>query len=433
MVNLGIIISMRPEFLLTQKIYDYSTIYIDMDSFFASVEQFYNPELRDKPVGIATGTTKNASIIAASYDAKRKGIYTGIKVGKAMLVCPDIKIVYDSPNSYRKVHREIMAVLKSTICNVHARGIDEAYLKVPSYSQKEDEVLALVKAIKCNLNNLYNEHINCSIGIASNIWLSKMAASFHKPKGFFIIKKSDIPSFYKYLSLKNLNGVGYRLEKRFNMVQIFSPIDLYFSSWSVLSNQFGVNGQKWYLRIRGYEVDLDVFKHQKSLGHQVTLGQFKPSTKVEITTVVQKIAKVLAYRLRTKNLKAQSLYIDLLYLDNTNWNNKIEHVNYFNDNSTIINLSNMLLKKHKQIKPIKRISIYLGSLTPHSQLTFLTKDSFVSKTRDISDVIDSLKIRYSNKGVYSARDMFDRSFDLNRIGFAGDLIRETSENLQSKV
>lgn len=423
---------MKPEDLLTQKINDYSTIYIDMDSFFASVEQFYNPDLRYKPVGIATGTTKNASIIAASYQAKQKGIYTGIKIEQALLCCPEIKIIYDSPNSYRAVHKQIMTILNNTICRVYAKGIDEAYLKVPSYSRSKGEVFTLVKAIKSDLRNLYNEYIDCSIGVASNIWLAKMAASYQKPRGFFILKNNNLIKFYKNLNLIQLNGIGLKMIKRLNKASIYTPTDMYYTSWSKFSRLLGINGQKWYLRMRGVEVDNSILKPQKTLGHQVTLGQNKPTTYVEITTVVLKICEVLGKRLRKEKLKAQAVYIILYFENYETWSNKIEKVQLFNDIESIFRICKMLLKKLKIVKPLKKISITLGSLIHSNQISWYEKVDYNHSNQDsVSYGLDYLYAKYDNSiSVTRAHSFFENSFNLNRVGFAGDIIREST--LQNK-
>lgn len=230
------------------------------------------------------------------------GVHTGTRVVEALRICPDLQVIYDgNHSSYKRVHREIMHILHSTICYVGVRGIDEAYLKVPSYAQTKLQVLALVKAIKDSLNNLYNEHINCSIGVASNIWLAKMAASSQKPNGVVCVLQSDIPSFYYQFGLCDLNGIGHRMAQQLYRADIYSPCELYQSSWGKLSNSFGVNGQKWYLRLRGYEVDALPTKDRKSLGHQVTITGTNITNLAKITTFCIIIADVLAHRLRKNN------------------------------------------------------------------------------------------------------------------------------------
>ncbi|MBA3679187.1 hypothetical protein H0W80_03295 [Candidatus Saccharibacteria bacterium] len=419
---------MRPEAILSQKPQDYSTIYIDMDSYFASVEQFYHPKLRGKPVGVASGASFGASIIAASYDAKARGVHTGTKVGRALELCPGIQIVEGSPDSYRAVHREFMTILHNTICLVQPKGIDEAYLKVPSYAQSRESVFALVKEIKASLFKKYNEHICCSVGIATNVWLAKLAASSHKPKGFTCLTLvNDIPSFYYGLSLTDLTGVGNRMAKQFSYQGIYTPLDLYMSSWQTLGTHFGINGHKWYLRMRGFEVDMFTIKPQKSLGHQVTMGEYRPSGIKEITTFIIKICETLGKRLRYKTLRAQAIHISLYFEDQISWHNKIEKLHAFDDNESIISYSIMLLKKLNNNSAVKKISLTLYCLTDVWQLQF---ESIAYQNSDdkVSKAFDKVETQFSSPIASRGSTLFEQSYSLNRVGFAGDLLRETEQN-----
>jgi len=416
---------MRPEDLLSQKPIDYSTIYIDMDSFFASVEQYYNPSLRYIPVAVVTGKSMGSSVIAASYMAKEHGIYTGIKVREAMRLCPRLKMTRGNPSLYRKVHNQIMYILHNTVCQIKARGIDEAYLKVPSYARSRRQVFALSKAIKASIHNLYNEHINCSIGIASNIWLAKMAASHKKPNGLVCMTETDLPKFYKELRLTDLTGIGYRMELQFYDNDIMNPSDLYNATWRLLSDRFGVNGQKWYLRLRGYEVDQLPDIERKSLGHQVTITDINSYSLAKITTYCIKISEVLGYRLRNNRLYARGINMDLVFANGSRFNYKLKKLPLFNTNKFIINYSKILLKKLDYFTEIRRISITLTDLTSVYQLSLLPEEFGDS---NISQALDYLENRYHSKVVLRAKSLFEKSFALDRIGFATDEIRKSSKH-----
>lgn len=416
---------MRPEHLLRQKPVDYSTIYIDMDSFFASVEQYYNPELRGKPVGVATGRSMGSSIIAASYQAKQRAIYTGIRIKEAIELCPSLQIVYGNPAQYRKVHNDIMAILHNTICNIGAKGIDEAYLKVPSYAQSIESVFALSKAIKSSIYNLYNEHIYCSIGIASNIWLAKMAASYDKPNGLVCLTKSELAKFYGCLKLTDFTGIGSRMALQLYSKSIFTPSDLYNSSWRCLSTHFGVNGQKWYLRLRGYEVDKLPIIERKSLGHQVTITDINSDNLAKITTYCIKISETLGYRLRNNKLYARGISMQLVFADGLYQDYHLKKLPLFNTNNLIVHYSKLLLKKLDNLSRLKRISITLTDLTNTDQLSILLPPI---KDLSLSKAFDELEDRYSSKVVLRADSLFEKSFALDRIGFATDEIRKSTNH-----
>lgn len=418
MVIYAYYISMRPEEMIQQKPQEYSTLYLDMDAFFASVEQYYNPYLRDKPIGIATGSSAHATIVAASYIAKQHGIGTGTKVAQAKELCPDIHIVFDSAWRYKEVHMQFMDILHNTIGNVQARGIDEAYIKIPSYAQTIEQSYALAEAIKDDLYSMYNEYIGCSIGVASNIWLAKMAASRNKPNGLVMLNSTkDLPYFYQGLRLTSLTGVGHRLAKRLHQIDIHTPLQFYQAPWQYLYKHMGVNGQKWYLRMRGIEVDLPVIKDPQSVSHQVTTAHIKPKTEKEITTLLYKIAQKLAKRLNKYQLYMSSIAILLIYEDKTYWSNKIEHTIATSNVTIIYGLIKMLLKKHKYFKSITKIVVTFYHLTSTQQLGLLpyafTHDFMNNTTEQMNE----------------SKVFFERQIELNKVGFAAEIIRDSSNQL----
>jgi len=423
---------MKPEDLLKNQPVEYSTMYVDMNSFFASVEQFYNPDLRGRAVAVSTAPSGGGSIVAASIEAKRSGIKTGTKVSEAYSLCPDVVVVHDSPNSYRKIHREIMEILHATPCYVRARSIDEAYLKVPSYLQTPEGVESLVMAIKSQLFRRYGDSILCSIGVASNIWLAKMASNAQKPNGKVILTRSDLEKFYKTLCLIDLTGINFRMARRLYDIGVQSPHDLYLSSWRFLLKKLGVNGGKWYLRMRGFEVDADEIKANKSISHQITTMPNPPTKLVEITTYTTKIASNLGKRLRTKQLAATGIAIFIKFNNGQWWANGYAKTSMFTSDMEIINLSKMLLKKlHYMPDSVRKISITLFNLTEDRQVAMdLGYDS--SAGLALSRAIDLINDRFGRGTIMPLRSFYASHVDLNRVGFAGDLIREKSNPTDKK-
>ncbi len=403
----------------------YSTLYIDMDSFFASVEQFCHPELRGKPIGVATGATGGASIVAASIEAKRMGVTGGVKIDSAQRMCPSLIIVNNSPHAYRAIHRQIMTVLQATPCMVEAKSIDEAVLKIPHYIQNKEDVFALIKAIKGSLFNLYNEHIYCSIGVSSNMWLAKMAASHRKPNGVFLLHQ-NFEQFYAEQSLLALTGINYRMRRRFYTAGILSPLDLYRTSRLFLRRSFGVEGEKWYFRMRGYEVDRRVLVKQSSLSHQITTIPDYPNKIEKITTYLIKIAEVLGKRLRDKGLKARSIYLSLRFEDSSYQIKEFKQVAEFNDSYILSNYLKMLLKKLTITKRVIKISVGVSKVTENWQLDFesYTRDK---RKNTVYKLLDALSDKYQSNQASSLKLSNSDHIDLERVGFAGDIIRETSD------
>jgi DNA polymerase-4 len=415
-----------PEKYLKQQPKEFSTIYIDMNSFFASVEQFYNPKLRGRPVAVATAQSSGGSIIAASIEAKRFGIKTGMKTAEARLKCPEITIVSDSPNNYRAIHRQIMAILHNTPCYVRPKSIDEAYLKVPSYMQTKNKVLTLIKAIKSSLFKHYNEYILCSVGVASNVWLAKMGSNSQKPNGLVVLTSRDYEAFYKTLKLTDLTGINKRMAERLYAIGIDSPTSFYGASWKFLHNKLGISGGKWYLRMRGYEVDAEPVKANKSISHQITTIPNPPSTLVEVTTYINKISINLGKRLRYNNLAAKGISLCIYYIDGNYWVNEFCNTQAIRSDYEIIMLSKMLLKKLTNLpRPVRKLTITLSNLLDDQQMT-LPLNSAMHKYLSLSYAVDQINDKYGKNTIMPMRSFDAKHVDLNRVGFAGDLLQESA-------
>ena len=421
---------MKPENLLKNQPNDYSTIFVDMNSFFASVEQFYNPELRGRPVAVSTAPSAGGSIVAASIEAKKCGIKTGTKVAEAQALCPEIVIVHDSPNSYREIHRQIMDILHNTPCYVRAKSIDEAYLKVPSFIQNRIGVLSVVASIKQALNDSYGGHILCSAGVASNIWLAKMGSNNQKPDGLTILAKDRWTDFYKSISLLDMTGINFRMARQLYNLNIQNPWQFYNASWKLLSSKLGVNGGKWYLRMRGFEVDTEKIQANKSISHQVTTMPNPPKSNFELTTYVNKIAVNLGARLRRKELSAAGIALSIRFLDGGWQGDVLRKVSFFRSDKEIIMLSKMLLNRLFVDRPVRKLSITLFNTSMVKQLPLgIFNDK---KPLMLSYAVDKINNKHGKNTIMPLRSFYAGHVDLNRVGFAGDLTKELSNPTDKK-
>ncbi len=415
---------MRPEILLKNQPVEYSTVFVDMNSFFASVEQFYDPKLRGRPVGVSTSLSAGGSIVAASIEAKNYGIKTGTKVADAQSLCPDITIVHDSPNSYRRIHRQIMDILHATPCYVRAKSIDEAYLKVPSYLQNRTSIIGLIAGIKQALNDLYYGHILCSAGVASNIWLAKMATNIQKPDGLVMVDKTSLSDFYKSISLLDMTGINFRMARRLYDIGIQDPHQFYSASWKLLTNKMGINGGKWYLRMRGFEVDIERIQPNKSISRQITTMPNPPRNRSEVMVYINKISVNLGARLRSKSLSAAGIALSVGFADGSWQGSEFKRVSFFRSDKEIIGLSMMLLKNIIFDRPVRRLSINIFNMSMSLQLPF---DVFEDKKPlMLSCAIDEINDKYGKNTIMPLRSLNSAHVDLNRVGFAGDLTRERS-------
>ena len=164
---------------LLQGLEPYKVIYLDFDSFFASAEQQRRPELRGIPVGVCPFVSDTSCIVAASREAKQRGIRTGMRVWEARKLAADLVCVRDTPSYYRAIHSETLQVLEDTPCRVYVRGIDEMGLVVPSYLRSVADVTSLAQNLKRELGRRLGDVVTVSIGVGPNSWLAKLAASLN--------------------------------------------------------------------------------------------------------------------------------------------------------------------------------------------------------------------------------------------------------------
>ncbi|MFN0197965.1 MAG: hypothetical protein ACKVT0_14565 [Planctomycetaceae bacterium] len=185
-------------------------LFLDMNSYFASVEQQFRPELRHQPVAVIPMKAETTCCIAASYEAKRFGVKTGTAVHEARKLCPQIRLVEARPALYVEVHHRIIEAVERCLPILQVRSIDEAVCRLMGAEREPDRAQQLARDIKAVMRRELGEYLRCSIGLAPNVILSKVAADLHKPDGLSVISSEELPQQLYPLVLRDLPGVGCR-------------------------------------------------------------------------------------------------------------------------------------------------------------------------------------------------------------------------------
>ncbi|MGQ0829984.1 MAG: DNA polymerase Y family protein, partial [Bacteroidota bacterium] len=167
-------------------------LFIDMNSFFASCEQQINYWLRGRPVGVCVYTGKSGCIISPSIEAKRKGVKVGMRLNEAILICPELVPVETNAKRYRDFHVKIINVLKKYSNDVIPKSIDEAVISFHDYKLIHKDIVVVAKKIKEDIRNEVGDWLKCSIGIAPNGFLAKLASDIQKPDGLTVITLENI-------------------------------------------------------------------------------------------------------------------------------------------------------------------------------------------------------------------------------------------------
>src|SRR3989304_280755 len=244
---------------------------IDINSCFATIEQQANPQLRGRPVAVAAYDTPSGCILAASYEAKKLGVKTGMRVREGKLLAPDLTVLTPDPQKYRDVHLKLRTVLNKFSDAVVPKSIDEFIVNLegcPSFKKGMRNVASEIKElIKKNVG----DWITVSIGIGPNIFLAKTAAGLKKPDGLEEIKINNFESVYSVLEITGLHGIKRANAARLATQNIYTVMDFYKASSATLERAFGsITGYYWYLRLRGWEID-DVAWGRRSYGKTVAI------------------------------------------------------------------------------------------------------------------------------------------------------------------
>ncbi len=286
-----------------------NALYVDFNSYFASVEQQLRPELRSKPIGVLAVMAETTCCIAASYEAKAFGIKTGTGVRDARELCKDIIFVEARPPLYVQFHHKLIEIVESCTHVEKVLSIDEMVCKLTGSQQNKENALKLAAKIKREINKQF-EYIRCSIGIAPNTFLAKTASNMQKPDGCVVIEDNDIPNKLFKLNLRALNGIGRQMQARLERYGIDTVEKLYTADRAQLRSAWGsIEGERYYDKLRGIE-PFYVKNSRSSLGHSHVLPPEQRSVE-GAKAVLHRLLQKAAMRMRSYDLLTSHISIKI--------------------------------------------------------------------------------------------------------------------------
>lgn len=247
-------------------------LFLDLNSYFASVEQQENPRLRGKPVAVVPVMTDFTCAIAASHEAKRFGIRTGTMIREARRACPSLVCILASHERYVRYHHRVIEEVEHHIPVHQVASIDEMSCRLTGKWRDPDNALALARGIKSGLLANLGPCITCSIGLSTNRYLAKTASDLQKPDGLVILHPNDLPDRLLDHPLTDLCGIGRNMERRLAAAGITSFAQL----WACAPGQLravwgGVQGERFWHALRGMEIP-DEPTTRGSVGHSHVLS-----------------------------------------------------------------------------------------------------------------------------------------------------------------
>jgi DNA polymerase-4 len=377
-------------------------MHIDLNSCFATVEQQARPMLRGKPVAIVNRHTDQTMIVTASYEAKARGITLGMKLRDAKKLCPGLVGIESDPPKYRHVYHKLMTIMGEYSPHVRMKSIDEGVI---DFTQSPDVIRArdmdeLAHEIKRRLREEVGCWMRCNVGIATNRWLAKTAASLHKPDGLDQITPENLREVLAGLHLQDLTGIASRNEHRLNALGIYTPLDMLDASVATLRLAFGgVVGEWWYKRLRGWEVD-DVDYDLKSCGRQYVLESPGLSRR-EIIRRLHHLTESVGAKLRSQGKCARGVSVMVRTYDRTGWrDHSLAPLPFFSDEAIWVIAKRLFLgAPAKHIKLIA-ITCYHLSDDEGNQLNLFGDE--LARTRALTGAIDDINARYGERTVHAA-------------------------------
>lgn len=340
------------------------TIFIDLNSYFASVEQAECPELIGKPVAVVPMMAETTCCLAASYPAKSKGVRTGTLVKDARKLCPDIIFVEADHRKYVHYHHKIIAAVEQCFPVWKVFSIDEMAIKLFGRERDLDFARAKALEIKSRISEI-NPALTCSIGIAPNRYLAKIASDMQKPDGLVIIQPTELPERLFDLQLRDFPGIGPRMEERLFEKRCTTAKILCQKSISEMRELWGgKHGEDFWRLLRGEELE-EKDNPTASISHSRVLG---PNSRNPASAWAHLIALVskAAMRLREAGYYAKSLQLNLKLLRSFAETNHWEGRARFPETQDTI----LLLKKLSELwaaapqDRILRIGVTLSAFVP---------------------------------------------------------------------
>jgi DNA polymerase-4 len=413
-------------------------LFLDLNSYFASVEQEERPELRGQPIGVVPVVTDSTVCIAASYEAKALGIKTGTGVKDAKQICPTIRLIEARHELYVQYHHRIVEAVETCIPVAIVASIDEMACQLMGRERPVCNAMQLAAKIKQTIRERVGSTLRCSIGLAPNRFLAKVASDMQKPDGLTVIRLSRLPANLYGLKPTALPGIGRRMNQRLERQGIFTMEQLCALSSEQMRNLWGgVVGERFWYWLRGADLEEGAFESQKSdpeksdleknelrkselqksVGHQHVLPP-ELRTMEKANGVAQKLLHKAAMRLRRLRMWAGGISVHVRF---TPWQERKyweAHTRVLECQDTI-SLQGTFQKLWKGCptgKPVM-VGVSLYDLVPdnlHTASLFPEEQ----KRSQLLRAIDSINAKYGSNAIYLGGIHHVREAAPTRIAFS---------------
>jgi DNA polymerase IV len=396
-------------------------MHIDLNSCFATVEQQARPLLRGRPIGVTNRRVveaKYATIVAASIEAKARGVKVGMRADEARRLAPDIVILETDPPKYHYAYQQLVNIMKSYSPAVTMKSIDEGVIDFHGTRAHINgrPLTEIGREIKQRLKQDVGSWMRCNIGIAPNRFLAKLAAGLHKPDGLDVITHRNLRSVLSELALTDLHGIAQRNQARLNAAGIYTPLQFLDAPSEVLRRHVfrSVCGEDWYQRLRGYEVDDQVFS-TKTIGRQYVLENMR----IDDQTVNDRLAylcETTGMKLRHKGFCARGVMVYARYAGGDYWYERKMFKTTFFSNAEVHRRAMLLFNKRPHHDYVREIGVTCYQLEPshQNQISLLEE---VNREVWLTEAVDQINRQYGEFTLTFANSHASRGIVKQKIPF----------------
>ncbi|MBI2559782.1 MAG: DNA polymerase IV [Planctomycetes bacterium] len=367
-------------------------MHIDMNAFFASVEQQVNPMLRGKPIAVV-GSGKRTVVTTASYEARAYGVKTGMTMGEAKRFCPGIIFVQANNQRYVDTCTRLVELYKQYTPLVEVHSVDEAFLDVTNTAHLFSGPVNIASEIKHQIKETLG--LTCSIGIAPNKLLAKLASDMQKPDGLVVIRNyEEAGTILEDLPVGDLVGIGKRMEKYLGEMGINSCEELARARIKILKDRFGVVGERLHFMALGIDdspvIPLEQEPDAKSVGHSMTLERDINDLET-IERYILLLSEMVGRRLRSGHYLGRTVALTLRYSDFFTFSRRKTIKEYLNDGLEICQLAGSILRSFRLKQAVRLVGVSVSNLAKIEQLPLFNEGQ---RKKKLVHAVDSINDKY---------------------------------------
>ncbi len=339
-------------------------IHVDMDAFYASVEQMDNPELRGKPLAVGGGG-KRGVVSAASYEARKFGVKSAMAGALAAKLCPELIFVRPRFDRYHEISKQIRKIFHDYTDKVEPLSLDEAYLDVTENKKGNPSATLIAQEIRDRISSEVG--LTASAGISINKFVAKVASDYNKPNGQKTVNPEEVLDFLKQLDIRKFYGIGKVTAEKMYQKGIFTGKDLKQKTLEYLEANFGKSGKYYFYVVRGHHnSEVKPHRTRKSLAAERTFSD-NLSSEVFMLEKLNHIAEEVSRRLTKSKVAGKTVTLKIKYSDFT-LQTRSKTLSYFiSDKDLILDTAKYLLYQEKLKNSVRLLGISMSNLNTETK------------------------------------------------------------------